>query len=184
MATAKNTHTAVIYTIRASTLGAKLDACSGYNGNCDCTVLVCSLLAAAAERRTQFRIWRAHIATPENQNTRHDGKDRQNSAETKDPENGGTVAAGRRVILETVEQQMIDGIADFAGGSVHQAEPNLSRRIFHSIEIARDAPVRGKQHDSAGVREDPALLIEGVAKICGSRQRVDRLLPSRKKVPS
>jgi hypothetical protein len=28
----------VMYTISASTLGAKLDACSGYNGICDCTI--------------------------------------------------------------------------------------------------------------------------------------------------
>src|ERR1700756_5035644 len=167
MATAKNTHTAVMYTIRASTLGAKLDACSGYNGICDCTVLVCSLLAAAVERWTQFGIRRVSIATPENQNTRHDRKDRQNPAGEKYPENGGTVTGGRRVVLETVEQQMIDGIADFACGSVHQSEPNVSRRIFHAIEIARDAPVRRQQHDSASVRENPALLIEGVAKIRG-----------------
>ena len=37
-ATAKNKQIAVMYTIRASTLGAKLDACSGYNGICDCTI--------------------------------------------------------------------------------------------------------------------------------------------------
>src|ERR1700676_5402732 len=83
-ATAKNRHTAVMYTIRASTLGAKLDACSGYNGICDCTILVCSLLAATAERWTQFRIWRTNVATPKNQNTRHNRKDRQNSSQTND----------------------------------------------------------------------------------------------------
>ncbi|PYT53806.1 MAG: hypothetical protein DMG43_08020 [Acidobacteria bacterium] len=37
IATAKKKHTALIKSIRASTCGAKLDACSGYNGNCDCT---------------------------------------------------------------------------------------------------------------------------------------------------
>src|SRR6266566_4934572 len=37
MATANKKHTALIKSIRASTCGAKLDACSGYNGNCDCT---------------------------------------------------------------------------------------------------------------------------------------------------
>src|SRR6266852_8723918 len=65
MATAKNRHTAVMYTIRASTLGAKLDACSGYSGSCDCTVLVCSLFGAAAEGRRQFGVDRAAIAAAE-----------------------------------------------------------------------------------------------------------------------
>ncbi|HEY2822244.1 MAG TPA: hypothetical protein VGJ06_14465, partial [Candidatus Acidoferrum sp.] len=61
-ATAKKRQIAVMYTIKASTLGAKLDACSGYSGSCDCTALVCSL---------RFRIERV-IAPPEDQNPRDD----------------------------------------------------------------------------------------------------------------
>ena len=51
---------AVMYTISASTLGAKLDACSGYNGSCDCTALVCSLRISrsrgAISRRRKIKI--------------------------------------------------------------------------------------------------------------------------------
>src|SRR5260370_35605231 len=38
MASAKNTQTAVTNNTRLSTCGAKLEACSGYNGSCDCTI--------------------------------------------------------------------------------------------------------------------------------------------------
>src|ERR1051325_2065320 len=38
MATAKNRHTEIIKKTRLSTWGAKLEACSGYNGICDCTI--------------------------------------------------------------------------------------------------------------------------------------------------
>src|ERR1700730_175869 len=138
-ATAKNRHTAVMYTIRASTLGAKLDACSGYNGICDCTVLVCSLLAATAERWTQCRTWRVKITPPENQDARDDRQDRQYAAKANDPENRGTVAGGRRVILETIKQQMVDRIADLAGRRVHKTQAHIPRRIFHAVEITRNA---------------------------------------------
>jgi hypothetical protein len=35
--TPKNRQIRVMNSIKLSTWGAKLDACSGYNGNCDCT---------------------------------------------------------------------------------------------------------------------------------------------------
>ena len=57
----------VSWTISASTLGAKLDACSGYSGSCDCTALVCSL---------RFRFERV-IATPEDQDPRDDRENRK-----------------------------------------------------------------------------------------------------------
>src|ERR1700724_1995756 len=94
IATAKNRHTAVMYTIRASTLGAKLDACSGYNGSCDCTVLVCSWFGAAAERRMHVRVARAGIATPENQDAGDDREYGQKSTQADDSENRGAVPRG------------------------------------------------------------------------------------------
>src|ERR1700760_4442317 len=98
MATAKKMQIAVMYTIRASTLGAKLDACSGYSGSCDCTALVCSL---------RFRVERV-IAPPEDQNPRDDRENREYAAEADDAKNRGAVARGRRVVLEAIHQEMVD----------------------------------------------------------------------------
>src|ERR1700748_2159684 len=120
MATAKKRQIAVIYIIRASTLGAKLDACSGYNGICDCTVLVCSL---------RFRFQRVMIAPPENQYACNDREDRQKPSQTHNPQNCGAVARGGRIVLEAVEQQVIDRTADLARGSVDQPQPDIARRV-------------------------------------------------------
>src|ERR1700730_2705027 len=105
--TAKKRHTAVMYTIRASTLGAKLDACSGYNGSCDCTVLGCSLSGAAAERR-------GNVAPAEDQDAGGHHQDGRNSPEPDDPENGRAIPRGRGVVLKTIQEEVIDGRADFS----------------------------------------------------------------------
>src|SRR6202042_1822538 len=102
MATAKKMQIAVMYTIRASTLGAKLDACSGYSGSCDCTALVCSL---------RFRFERV-IATPENQDSRDDRENREQPADPDDAKNRGAIARRRWIVLEAVHQKMIDRIPD------------------------------------------------------------------------
>src|SRR5580704_13136083 len=174
MATAKNRQIAVMYTIRASTLGAKLDACSGYSGSCDCTALVCSL---------RFRFERV-IASSEDQNPRDDRENRKYSAKADDAKNRGAVARGRRIVLEAIQQEMVDRTSDLSGRGVDQAESHVARRIFHSVEIARDSPVGSEQHDAACVRENVRLRVERIAEIRGVRQRVNRILCAGQEVPA
>src|ERR1700730_15656269 len=116
--TAKKRHTAVMYTIRASTLGAKLDACSGYNGNCACTVSGCSLFGAAG---------RANVSPAEDQDAGDHHQDGRDSAEPDDSENGRAVPRGRRVVLKTVQKQVIDGRADFSRRRIDEAQTNVTR---------------------------------------------------------
>src|ERR1700731_322417 len=97
MATAKNRQTAVMYTISASTFPAKFEACSGYNGISDCTVLVCSLFRATLQRWTRNTRCRANIPTAENQYSGNDAENSENATETNNFEYGGAIASGLRI---------------------------------------------------------------------------------------
>src|SRR5579862_3374802 len=128
-ATAKNRQTALMYPISTSTCGAKLDADSGYNGICDCTGLIGSLCGM-------------RIAATENQNAGNDTENGSNATQTNDFQNERAVASGRRIILKAIQQQTIDGSADFAGGSIDETETQVARRILHAIKITGDAAIR------------------------------------------
>src|SRR5713226_471328 len=126
MATAKKRQIAVMYTISESTLGAKFEACSGYNGISDCTVLVCSLFRAALERRTRSGRRHASIATAENHDSGDNGEDGQNAAQANNLEDGGAIAGGFRIVLKAKQQQMVDRRSDFPRRSVDQAEAHIA----------------------------------------------------------
>src|SRR5712692_8863293 len=146
MPTAKKRHTALIKSIRLSTPGAMLDACSGYSGNCDCTVLVCSLLA-------QIRARRGRVSAAENQYGGDNAKNREDCAHAHHAQNRGTVAGGRRIVLETKEHDVVDGRADFSGGRIHQSQPKIAAGVFHTVKVTRNSPIRRQYHDPAGMGE-------------------------------
>src|SRR6516225_5869592 len=141
---AKRTHTAVIKTISASMCGAKLDACSGYNGNCDCTVLVRSL---------KLFLLRTNLAAPENPNPSHNRKNGEDAANADDPENGSAVGGARGIVVVAEKQDVVDGRADLPVGGVHQSQAHVAAGIFHAVEVARDAAIGGQDHHPAGMRE-------------------------------
>src|SRR3984893_13685502 len=133
---------------------------------------MCSLRRATAKRRMQFGT--ANIATPENQDTESDGEDGHETAETNNLQDSGAVARAFRIVFKAEQQQMIDGRADLARGSVDQAETHVARWIFHAVKISRDAPVGHEQHDTAGVRENIPVRVKRVAKVCGFGEGVNR----------
>src|SRR6266566_485218 len=139
---AKKTHTEVIKSISPSTSGAKLDACSGYNGNCDCTALLRSL---------KLRLARTNLAAPENPNPSHNRNNGEDAAQADDPENGGAVGGARGIVVVAEKQDVVDGRADFPVGGVHQSQPHVAAGIFHAVEVARDAAVGGQDHHTAGM---------------------------------
>src|SRR5690349_425391 len=143
IAAAKKTQTEVIKIISPSTSGAKLEACSGYNGSCDCTVLVCSL---------KIRLG-ADLAAPENPNPPEDEQNGQDAAQANNPENRGAVGAVRGIVVVTEEQDVIDRRANLSGGGVHQPQAHVAAGVFDAIEVARDAAVRSQEHHPAGVCE-------------------------------
>src|SRR5574340_404413 len=82
---------------RASTLPAKLEACSGKNGSGDCTVLMCSL-----RRRTRPEIsatLAVVFAPAENDKPDGHAKKRHNPAHADDGEDSGAVAGLRWIVL-------------------------------------------------------------------------------------
>src|SRR5260221_90814 len=184
MATAKKRQMAVMYAISASTFAAKFEACCGYIGKSDCTVLVCSLFRATLERWTRSSCGSANVPAAENHDAHDNGEDGQDSTQANNPENGGAIAGGFRIVLKAKEQQMIDRRTDFSSGSVDQAETHVAGRVFDAVEGARDAAVGSDQHDAAGVGEDVVLFVEGVTEICGGGRCVNRLFLSGVEVPS
>src|SRR5690242_10540356 len=144
IAAAKMTQMEVIKIISPSMGGAKLDASGGYNGNCDCTALVCSL---------KFRVGRMNLAAPGNPNPSDKQKNSQNAAQANDPEDGSAVLRARGIVVVTKQQDVIDGRANLSRGSVHQAKAHIAARIFDAIKVTRDAAARGQEHYAAGVGE-------------------------------
>src|SRR5450432_4057506 len=109
-----------MYTISASTCGAKLDASSGYNGICDGTVLVGSL----------FRVTPAEYQNADNQR-----KNRSHAAQPQDSQNCGAVPCGRRVIFKTIQKQLVDRATDFPGRCIHQTQSHVARRILDPVKV-------------------------------------------------
>src|SRR5579871_69308 len=102
MATAKKMQTETMNSISPSTSGAKLDAESGYNGNCDCTVLVCSLMAQIRARCRSF-------AAAENQKSDGHGGERHDAAEAHDLQDRCTVLRRGWIVFKAIEQNSIHG---------------------------------------------------------------------------
>src|SRR5215471_4691682 len=144
MANAKKTQTEVTKIIRASTWGAKLDACGGYNGNCDCTVLVRSL---------NVGVGCVKFAPPENPNSPDNRENSQDAADADDPEDGSAVFCTRGVVVVTEQQDMVDGGANFSRRGIHQAQAHVAAGVFDAVEVARNAAVGRQEHHPAGVRE-------------------------------
>src|SRR5689334_13244462 len=144
IAAAKKTQTEVIKIISASTCGAKLDASGGYNGSCDCTILVRSL---------QIRVGGAMFTAPGNQDTPDKQENRQHAAETDNPKNGGAVFRARRVIVVAEQQNVIDGRANLSRGGVYQAQAHVAAGILDTVEVAADAAIRRQDHHATGMSE-------------------------------
>src|SRR5260221_10445714 len=142
MATAKKRQMAVMYAISASTFAAKFEACCGYIGKSDCTVLVCSLFRATLERWTRSSRRRTNVSAAENHDAHDNGEDGQDSTQTNNPENGGAIAGGFRIVLKAEEQQMIDGRPDFSGGSVDQAEAYIAGRRSEERRVGKECRSR------------------------------------------
>src|ERR1700738_716187 len=131
-----------------------------------------------------MQFWGAKIATAEKQENGNNNENGQETTKTDNFEDRGTIARTLGIVLKAEKQHMIDGRADFACGSVDQAETNDARRVLHAIKVSRDASVRSKQHDAAGVRENIGAGIKGVAKVGGFRQRVDGFFRTSQKMPA
>ena len=133
MPAAKKTQTEVIKIISASTCGAKLDASGGYNGSCDCTILVRSL---------QIRMGDTKLTAPGNPDTPEEQENRQDAAEADDPENRRAVFCARGVIVVAEQQNMVDGRANLSSGGIHKAQAHVAAGILDTIEVAGDAALR------------------------------------------
>src|SRR5580704_4477056 len=166
----------------ASTLPAKLDACSGKNGSGDCTALMCSLrrnVPARTARRSG-----AMITPAENDET--DGQTEKSGDPThaNHGKDGRAVTCLGRIVLIAEQQNVIDRSADFSSGSVDQAETDVAGRIFHAEEIAGDAAVGSKQQDAAGVAKHFCLRVVAVAERGSLSDFVDGFLVSGQEVPT
>src|SRR6516164_5720858 len=180
MSTAKNRHVSKINPKRVSTFPAKLEACSGTNGKGDCTALERSFGRGTGTGADAA----AMIPPVEDHKTNDHHEESDDSTHPNDRQDGGAVARPRGVVLVAEEQEVIDRVSDFAGGSVHQAEANVARRILDAKEVARDAALGGKQQDSTGVAEQAGLLVVAETETRGLGNGVDGLLGAGEEMPA
>src|ERR1700689_4988124 len=54
------------------------------------------------------------------------------------------------VVVKTEQQNLVDRRADLVGRSLHQTQPDISRRVFHAIEVFRKTSLGSEDHDRAG----------------------------------
>src|SRR5580692_589510 len=166
----------------ASTLPAKLDACSGKNGSGDCTALMCSLrrnVPARTARRSG-----AMITPAENDET--DGQTEKSGDPThaNHGKDGRAVTCLGRIVLIAEQQNVIDRSADFSSGRVDQAETYVAGRIFHAEEIAGNAAVGSKQQDATGVAKHFCLRVVAIAEGSSLGDFVDGVFVSGQKMPA
>src|SRR5713101_779910 len=181
MSAEKNTQVIRMKNIKASMLPAKLDACSGNNGSCDCTVLVRSLQTRSCAGLPGTR--GPAFPPAEEQNPHKNRGDSEDAAHTDDPEDRRAVAGGRRIVLETEQQDVIRRRADLSRGGFHKAQAHIARRKIHAEEIARDTTVGGQEQDAARVGEEIRFLVIGEAEIRGPRELVNGIFRSRQEMP-
>ncbi len=72
------------------------------------------------------------------------------------------VFAGGGIVVIAVQKNLIDGVADFSLRGFDQSHAQVFRREVHAVEVARDAALRGQDHDRGGVR---VLVLGGVVLI-------------------
>src|SRR4051794_14836124 len=51
----------------------------------------------------------------------------------------GPIFSGRRVVVVAEEQKLVDGVSDFVLRSFYQAQADIARRVFHTVEVAGEA---------------------------------------------
>src|SRR6185312_6403237 len=85
----------------------------------------------------------------------HSGDDREgeHGGDAEDSFDGNGVAAGDGVVVAAVEDQQVDGVADFVFGGAEEREAQIARGIVDSGEIFGHLAVGCGEHDDAGVGE-------------------------------
>ena len=70
-------------------------------------------------------------------------------------EGGRAVAAGRFVVVEAVEQDLVEGRARLPLAGFDQGQPQRQRLVLDAAEIARHAAVRRANHQHRRMGELP-----------------------------
>ena len=94
------------------------------------------------------------------------------------------VLAGRRIVVEAEQENLVHRRADLIARRLHQAQADIARRILHAVEILRYPALRGQDHDGAGVSVLVGLRVVLVMEPDGIGQRADVSLVAGEKVPA
>ena len=96
-------------------------------------------------------------------------------------QHGRAVLAGRRVVVKTEQQNLVDRRADLVLRRFDQPEPQIAAGIMDVVEVTGDFAGRREEHDPRCMRELIALRVVRVAKADRVGQPLDRLLTSVRK---
>ena len=94
------------------------------------------------------------------------------------------VLTGRRIVVETEQENFIDRRADLIVRRLHQSQADIARRILDAVEILRHPALRGEDHDGAGVGVLVGLRVVLVMEADGVGNRAHVGLLAGEKVPA
>src|SRR3954463_11097590 len=116
--TVKKTDTARRKYVRWSTSGANVDACSGNRAN-----LPIATIRPASAGCKRFFI-RAEIPAEDDQQEHAAYEGEGGAGEAHHVHGDGSVFSGGGIVVETEEQELIDGVADFVLRCLDQPQPD------------------------------------------------------------
>src|SRR5262249_40130199 len=108
-----------------------------------------------------------------------DGRDGEEPQGADDRE---TILAGRGIVVEAEQEDLLDWRADRAVGRLDQAEAQIAGLELDPIEVARELAAGRQQHEAARVRERLLIRIVVVAEAHAARELLDRRLIAREEV--
>src|ERR1041385_35114 len=93
------------------------------------------------------------------------------------------VLAGDGIVVVAEEENGVGGGADLVRRRLDERQAHVARLILEAVEVARDAPARGQDHERGGVRELVALRVVGVLEAGDVRNLADGRLRPGEEVP-
>src|SRR6267378_1403624 len=180
----KNRVTAVMKKYKWSTDRAIEEACSGWK-EIPCIKVSSFAIALSSHVHSHSRrpVRVVSFTTKHHEHEDSQNQDGKEARRAHDVHNDEPVFPGHRIVLVAVQQRMVGGSADFSVRRLDQSETKIPSRIRDSIKVASDAPVRREHQDRGRMGVLPARGIVRIVKAGRLRERVNRGLLARQKVP-
>src|SRR5262245_25882939 len=109
-----------------------------------------------------YHVLRVPLPAPHAEEPQGQEEHRQTAAKLHDPQDGDRVAAPRRVVMITEEQELVPGAAELAVGGLDEGQAEIARAV-DAVEDAREPAVGREDEEAGGVGELLGLVVPAVA---------------------